>query len=77
MQLHISGRQVDLGAAFQAHVEKRLSEGLNKYLDRIVSVDVVVSKEAHHQFRVISAALKIITSKIRPNCAPSAPVNMC
>ena len=52
MQLHISGRQVDLGAAFQAHVEKRLSEGLNKYLDRIVSVDVVVSKEAHHQFRV-------------------------
>ena len=52
MQLHISGRQVDLGAAFQGHVEKRLSEGLNKYLDRIVSVDVVVSKEAHHQYRV-------------------------
>jgi len=52
MQLHISGRHVDLGAAFQEHVEKRLSEGLNKYLDRIVSLDVVVSKEAHHQFRV-------------------------
>lgn len=52
MQLHISGRHVDLGAAFQEHVEKRLSDGLNKYLDRIVSLDVVVSKEAHHQFRV-------------------------
>jgi ribosomal subunit interface protein len=52
MELHISGRHVDLGSAFQAHVEKRLSEGLSKYLDRIVSVDVVVQKESHHQFRV-------------------------
>jgi ribosomal subunit interface protein len=52
MQLHISGRHVDLGAAFQQHVETRLQEGLSKYLDRIVSMDVVVSKEAHHQFRV-------------------------
>ena len=52
MQLHISGRHVDVGNAFQEHVEKRLSEGLSKYLDRIVSLDVVVSKEAHHQFRV-------------------------
>ena len=52
MQLHISGRHVDLGNAFQEHVEKRLSDGLSKYLDRIVSLDVVVSKEAHHQFRV-------------------------
>lgn len=52
MQLHISGRHVDLGAAFQEHVEKRLSEGLSKYLDRIVSMDVVVAKEAHHQYRV-------------------------
>ncbi len=52
MQFHISGRHVDLGEAFQQHVEKRLQDGLNKYLDRIVSVDVVVSKEAHHQYRV-------------------------
>jgi len=52
MQLHISGRHVDLGNAFQEHVEKRLQDGLSKYLDRIVSLDVVVSKEAHHQFRV-------------------------
>lgn len=52
MQLHISGRHVDLGAAFQEHVEKRLQDGMSKYLDRIVSLDVVVSKEAHHQYRV-------------------------
>lgn len=52
MQLHISGRHVDLGESFQQHVEKRLTEGLNKYLDRIPSIDVVVSKQAHHQFRV-------------------------
>ncbi|MFZ4540314.1 MAG: ribosome hibernation-promoting factor, HPF/YfiA family [Rickettsiales bacterium] len=52
MQLHISGRHVDLGSAFQEHVEKRLKDGFSKYLDRIVSMDVVVLKEAHHQFRV-------------------------
>lgn len=52
MQVHISGRHVDLGEAFQAHAEQRLIAGLGKYLDRVVSVDVVVSKEAHHQFRV-------------------------
>ena len=52
MQVHISGRHVDLGESFQTHVEARLSEGLGKYLDRVVSVDVVVSKQAHNQFRV-------------------------
>jgi ribosomal subunit interface protein len=52
MQLQISGRHVDLGSSFQEHVEKRLNDGLSKYLDRIVTLDVVVSKEAHHQFRV-------------------------
>lgn len=52
MQIHISGRHVDLGESFQQHVEARITEGLNKYLDRVVSVDVVVSKQAHNQFRV-------------------------
>ena len=46
------GRHVDLGESFQSHVETRLNEGLSKYLDRVVSVDVVVSKQAHNQFRV-------------------------
>lgn len=52
MQLHISGRHVDLGESFQGHVESRLSNGVNKYLDRVVSVDVVVSKGPHQQFLV-------------------------
>lgn len=52
MQLHIAGRHVDLGESFQQHAEKRLTEGLAKYLDRVTSVNVVVSKQAHHQFRV-------------------------
>lgn len=52
MQFHISGRHVDLGESFQQHVEKRLQEGLSKYLDRITNVDVVVSKQAHSQYRV-------------------------
>lgn len=52
MQFQISGRHVDLGEAFQAHVQERLRSGLSKYLDRIVNVEVVVSKEAHQQFKV-------------------------
>ncbi len=52
MQVQVSGRHVELGESFQAHVEKRLTEGLSKYLDRVTSVDVVVSKAAHHQFQV-------------------------
>lgn len=52
MQIQISGRHVDLGDAFQTHVQNRLQDGLGKFFDRIVGVDVVVSKEAHHQFRV-------------------------
>lgn len=51
MQLQISGRHVDLGESFRAHAEKRLSESVSKYLDRVPNVDVVVGKEAH-QYRV-------------------------
>lgn len=51
MQLQISGRHVDLGESFRTHAEARLQEGVNKYLDRVTKVEVVVSKESH-QFRV-------------------------
>lgn len=51
MQFHISGRHVDLGDAFRTHAEGRLSDGVQKYLDRMTKVDVVVSKESH-LFRV-------------------------
>lgn len=52
MQFQISGRHVDLGDAFQTHVKDKLTSSLSKYLDRIVNVEVVVSKHAHHQYRV-------------------------
>ena len=52
MKVQISGRHVELGESFQSHVEQRLRDGLSKYLDRIVNVEVVVSKIAHHQHRV-------------------------
>lgn len=51
MQIHISGRHVDLGDSFRAQVEKRLSENVAKYLDRVTHVDVVVSKQGN-TFRV-------------------------
>lgn len=51
MQLNISGRHVDLGDSFRQHAEARLQDGVNKYLDRVTKVDVVVSKESH-LFRV-------------------------
>lgn len=47
MKISVSGKGVDIGEAFQTHVQDRLREGLEKYLARIVSADVIVSKEAH------------------------------
>lgn len=51
MQIQISGRHVDLGDSFRTHAEGRLGEGVQKYLDRVTKVEVVVSKESH-LFRV-------------------------
>ncbi|MDG1286511.1 MAG: ribosome-associated translation inhibitor RaiA [Rickettsiales bacterium] len=47
MEISVSGKGVDIGEAFQTHAQERLHDGLGKYLDRIVSADVTVSKEAH------------------------------
>jgi ribosomal subunit interface protein len=51
MQVHVSGKGVDVGEALRGHIEGQLSEHINKYSDRITSVQVVVSREAH-LFRV-------------------------
>lgn len=51
MEISVSGKGVSIGESFQKHAQERLSEGLSKYLDRVISVDVIVSKEAH-QFGV-------------------------
>lgn len=50
MQLQVSGKQIDVGGALRAHVEKRLNSGVGKYFDRAIDAHVVFSREAH-QFR--------------------------
>ena len=51
MQIHVSGKGVEVGEALRAHIEEQIEEHVKKYIDRINSVHVVVSKEAH-LFRV-------------------------
>lgn len=47
MQINITGKHMELGEAFQGHVEARLQEGISKYLDRINQLEVVATKEGH------------------------------
>jgi ribosomal subunit interface protein len=51
MKITIAGKHVGVGESLQAHIEHRLEEGVKKYLDRVTSLHVVVTKEAH-QFKV-------------------------
>lgn len=51
MKILISGKHVDIGESFHQHIESRIEEGITKYLDRVTSVSVVVTKEAY-LFRV-------------------------
>ncbi len=51
MQIIVSGKNVAVGQALTSHAEVRLEDGINKYLDRVTSVNVVVSKQGH-EFRV-------------------------
>ena len=47
MQITVSGKQVDVGESLRSHVETRLAEGVSKYLDRVTTVNVVISRESH------------------------------
>jgi ribosomal subunit interface protein len=51
MQISVSGKGVDVGAALQTHVENQIEEHVKKYIDRVTSVNIVISREAH-LFRV-------------------------
>lgn len=51
MQISVSGKGVDVGAALQNHIESQIEEHVKKYIDRVTSVNVVISREAH-LFRV-------------------------
>ncbi len=51
MKIIVSGKHMSVGESLQTHIEHRIEEGINKYLDRVTSVNVVVAKDAH-LFRV-------------------------
>lgn len=51
MQIHVSGKGVEVGESMRSHVQTQVEEHVSKYIDRVTSMNVVVSKEAH-LFRV-------------------------
>jgi ribosomal subunit interface protein len=51
MQISVSGKGVDVGEALRSHIAAQIEEQVKKYIDRVTSVTVVVSREAH-LFRV-------------------------
>lgn len=51
MKISVSGKGIDVGESLRTHIEERLTEGVNKYLDRVTSLSVVIAREAH-LFRV-------------------------
>lgn len=51
MQIQVSGKGVDIGESLRNYVTGKAEEAITKYIDRVTSVHVVVSKESH-RFRV-------------------------
>ncbi|MEZ5691383.1 MAG: ribosome-associated translation inhibitor RaiA [Rickettsiales bacterium] len=51
MKISVSGKGVDVGSALKSHIEEQIEEHVKKYIDRVTSVHVVISREAH-LFRV-------------------------
>ena len=47
MNIHITGRHMETGAALQAHVETRLHESVSKYFERSAEINVTFSKQGH------------------------------
>ena len=45
MQVAVTGKQIDVGAALSSHVETRLSETAEKYFDHPVDAAVIFSRE--------------------------------
>lgn len=47
MRYQISGKQIDIGAALQTHVQTELNEVVGKYAQRPTDANVVFSRSAH------------------------------
>ena len=45
MQISVSGRHMDVGESLRAYIEKRVNDGVHKYMDRVTALNVVISKE--------------------------------
>ena len=55
MQLSVQGRQIDVSAAFRAHVEDALETIFKKYFGDAIEANVTLSREAHLHKAVVSA----------------------
>ena len=47
MQIKVSGKHIDVGAALRSHVEQNLNSAAGKYFDRPVDAHVVFSRAGH------------------------------
>lgn len=47
MQIHVTGKQIDVGDALRGHVDERMGAIVSKYFDRPVDAHVTFSKEGH------------------------------
>ena len=47
MRYRISGKQIDIGAALQTHVQNELGEIVGKYAQRPTDANVIFSRSAH------------------------------
>lgn len=47
MNINISGRHMETGAALRSHVEQRLTEAVSKYFERSADISVTFSKRGH------------------------------
>ena len=57
MNIHITGRHMETGAALQAHVENRLNEA-EQIFERSADINVTFSKQGH-EFQAACALISI------------------
>jgi hypothetical protein len=48
MQISVSGKHVDVGAALREHIENELGDSVKKYFEHAISADVTLSKSRHN-----------------------------
>lgn len=51
MKILVSGKHLEIGESLHNHIHKRLEDVLNKYLGRVININVVLTKDAHHHYK--------------------------